>query len=326
MTLSNTFSFTQNRDDLIKDALVSAGIVEDDETPTGSMNASATRTLTRMLKAWAVHGLQLWQHKDAILFLENGKTTYDLHTTGDRWIIKEDATETKVNGALSASATAVTVDSTTGMTAADVIGIETASNTMHWDTIASVDSSTTLTLTTGLAAAAADNAYCVAYTSKAPYPLRITDAYLVRYANDDSHLPLTVVARRDYYNYNAKNTEGAPNTIHFMPVRDQGRLSVWHTPDAGNHRVVVSAQFPVDDLTGPTSTIGFPTYWFDAIHSNLTYRLYLDYGRARGTDRYGVEPRERRRLAEDTLKEAMDFDTEYTELKIEPEVTSWQGY
>jgi len=325
MALSGSYDFSQHRDSMIKDALVSAGVISDDETPTGEMNASANRLFNRMLKAWAVHGLQLWQHKDSILFLEDGKTSYDLHLTGDRWIIKDDAVETKVNGALVATDTAVTLDTTTGMTAADVIGIETASNTMHWDTIASVDTATTLTLTTGLAAAAADNAYCVAYTTKAPYPNRITDVYLVRYADDDSHQPIEVISREEYYRYNNKTFEGVPNTVYFMPERIQGKLRMWGTPDADNHRLVISAQFPVDDLDLPTSAIGFPPYWMDAIHANLTYRLYLDYGRARGTDRYGVEPRLIEKRADKTLQEAKDFDTEFTELQFEPEVYLWHG-
>lgn len=323
MATSGSFNFIQHRNSIIHDSLVTAGIVRAEETPSGEMNASAARMLNRMLKAWTAHGLQLWLHKDVIIPLVDGKRTYDLYETGDRYFIKKDAVETQLNGALAASATAVTVDSTTGMTAADNIGIITTGDTIHWDTIASVDTSTTLTLTTGVAAAADDNAYVVAYTTNAPRCHRITDAELYRDSN--RVYPMNIIPREEYYHLSKGTNEGTPIHLYFVPAYDRAAIYVWPMPESDDMRIIANVQTQVDDLDEATDDLYYPQYWMDAIHWNLAWRLYLDYGRARGTDRYGTEPNHMKAMARETLKEAMDFDTEYTEVQLEPEV-KWQPY
>lgn len=319
MALSGSYDFTQNRDEAIKDALLTAKIIRDDETPTGTMISSCARMLNRMLKAMTADGLQLWTHKNAVLFLEDGKKEYDLYSAGDRWVLEDELAETKLNGAHDASDTTLTVDSTTGMTAADVIGIETASNTMHWTTIVSVDSSTTLTITSGLAAAAADNAYVAAYTSKAQKPYRITEAYVVRYANEDTHIPLNIISKNEYHYLHQNTTEATPNTVMFAPWYDRGKLRVWPTPDADNHRIVFHAHFPFDDMDSATDNFSFPDYWLEAIHYNLAYRLRMDYKVTDPGDPYSTWMSNLKKLADSTYQKALDFDVENTYIQIEPE-------
>ena len=318
MALSGSRNFSQNRDELIKDALVSAGVIRDDETPSGTMNASAARTLNRMMKAWTAHGLQLWTHRETVLFLVDGQKSYTLGSGSDRWVLKDDLAETKLAAAYSAAATTLDVDSTTGMTAGDVIGIETAGNTMHWDTIASVDTATSLTITNGLAAAAAVDAYVAAYTSTYTKPFRIVDGYAIRYAEDTINVPLNIESRNDFIYLGNPESEGAPLNVWFNPNITDSKINVWPKPDADNHRLVLIAQYDVDDVDTATNDIGFPSYWLDALHKNLTYSLYMDYGRAKG-DGYAVEVSRIEKRAKEALELAMDYDVENTHIQLQPE-------
>ena len=61
MALSGTFTFTLNRQELIKKVLLMLGVISPSQTPTSDETTSASNSLNLMLKAWQADGLQLWQ-------------------------------------------------------------------------------------------------------------------------------------------------------------------------------------------------------------------------------------------------------------------------
>jgi hypothetical protein len=85
MATSGTYTFSLNTQQVIKDALIEAGVIRDDQEVDGGMYDSARRRLNRILKALQAQGLHLWRTTDCTLLLEDGKKEYTLGPSGDRW-------------------------------------------------------------------------------------------------------------------------------------------------------------------------------------------------------------------------------------------------
>ncbi len=83
MTTSNSVNFDQTATEIIKDALILIGGIEDDETPTASQLDYAMRHLNRMVKAWSVKGMKVWMWREATLPLVVGQESYTLGAGGN---------------------------------------------------------------------------------------------------------------------------------------------------------------------------------------------------------------------------------------------------
>lgn len=83
MATSASIDFDQSATEIIRDALILIGGLEDDETPTSSQLDYAMRMLNRMFKAWSVKGLKAWQWREATLTLVVSQASYTLGAGGD---------------------------------------------------------------------------------------------------------------------------------------------------------------------------------------------------------------------------------------------------
>lgn len=83
MATSGSVDFDQSATEIIKDALILIGGLEDDETATASQADYALRMLNRMFKAWSVKGLKAWQWREATLTLVAAQQSYELGAGGD---------------------------------------------------------------------------------------------------------------------------------------------------------------------------------------------------------------------------------------------------
>ena len=123
MALSDTYTAVTNFNKLgiIKDSLIEAGVIRDDEAIPAEMNAWMSRTLNRLIKSLQSRGLHLWRTVEVTLLLEASKVEYTLGTGGDR------CSETVVRG-LTTTATAIAATTydvpSTGMAVSDIVGIE----------------------------------------------------------------------------------------------------------------------------------------------------------------------------------------------------------
>ena len=168
MATSGSQDFKLTRDNLIKLSFQAAGIYDIRSTiPADELNAAAD-ILNAMIKHWQAENIFLWNRKEATLFTAKDTNKYNLGSAGTH--ATASYVSTQINGALSAGATTIVVDSTTNMNAADQFGVEITDGTREWTTITSVDSSTQITVP-ALTGAVADNAYAVAYTTKINRPL-----------------------------------------------------------------------------------------------------------------------------------------------------------
>jgi len=83
LTTSGSINYDQTATEIIKDALVLIGGIEDDETPTDSQLDYALRHLNRMVKAWSVKGMKVWMWREAALPLVVGQESYTLGVGGN---------------------------------------------------------------------------------------------------------------------------------------------------------------------------------------------------------------------------------------------------
>lgn len=309
MALSGSFNYTLNRDQLIKNALVDAQVINDTQTPSATMIVYCADSLNRMLKAWQMDGLHLWVHNEVTLFLVTDQIKYLLGPSGDH--ATESYVETAIRTAAVSGATTLEVDSTTGITAADYIGIEQADGTMKWTTVSSVTDSDTLVIASALSDASAVDNVIFAYTTKIQRPLRITSAHYRTHAGNDRDL--NIIARKDYWDISQKTSEGEPNSVLFIPMLTNAELRIWQEPDEVTDIVKMICQTPFDDMDAAADNFRFPNEALDAIHWNLAYRLAVGY-RSPPDVRQSLKD-----MAKESKRQLLDFDVEIGPTYIQPD-------
>lgn len=311
MALSGSYDFAQNRNSIILDALREAGIIDysEDTDVDQEVITSATRKINRMFKAWEADGLQVWKQEHVTLLLEKGKSDYDLGPSGDNWTASY--TETAMRVAASSSDTTMEVDSTTGMTAGDYVGVVVDDGTIHWTTVASVTDSDTFELTTGLDDdAAIDNAVYF-YTNKAQRPNRIIECVRRNTSNND--IQIDIVSREEYWNDSSKFVNGTVTRVFYDQSITNGKLYVVSPPSASTESLEIICSYPFQDMDTYTDNVDFPDYWYEAIVYGLAYRLAVEYRSPSDTKRDLLM------LATATKEKAMNYDVEGTSVYFQPE-------
>lgn len=278
MTVSNVHEFTLTRDQIITEALELTGTFNLGDSPSSEEMESYARTLNLFLKSWQPKGLFLHTYKPATLFLALNQQSYLLGPTGDH------ATESFIETALTAdaadNATVLTVESETGMTVGDNIGVILDDGSLHWTTIASL---APLTITSGITDTATTGKAVFTYTDKIIRPLKVKDLMLYSSGNER---PINSVSTSEYKNLSAKNATGSPVQYAYDPQLDNSRLYVWPVANTVTERINFAYQKPVDDFTTDSDTATAATDWLHCLCLGLAYhiapkrRLPLDEQRA----------------------------------------------
>ena len=312
MATSGSTDFSIDRDTLIKESMEILNAYDPISTMTADEIWSCSRTLNIMLKAMQADGLQLWKQTEVHLFMEADKIKYTLSTSGDNATISHTETAMRVAGA--ASATTLEVDSTTGMTAGDYIGIELDDDTMHWTTVSSVTDTDTVVITTGLASASAIDNVIYFFTNKIPKPLRINNA-LIHHKSSGNDVELNIVSREEYWNLGVKTSEGIVNQIYFDPRRDDSEVRVFPEPTSVTDYIILVCHLPFEDFDSGANTPDFPQEWLECVVWGLATRLMFKYGATVPVDRR----REIKAMANEMYQKALDFDTEDTSIFLQPD-------
>ena len=86
-----------------------------------------------MIAALRAEGWNLWKQEEYVLFLDQGKTDYNIGPTGDRAVFLDNLLQTTLTVATVAAATQITVASTTGFTGADnLLSTNPTTSTSNW--------------------------------------------------------------------------------------------------------------------------------------------------------------------------------------------------
>ena len=274
MARSGSYNFSRNRNELIKDSFVEAGILDPNETVDGDEAEFASTQLNRLIKFWQADGLRLWGIRECYLFLEKDKHNYLLGSSGDHWT--ESFVATQIKTAASSSATSIDLDSTTGISAADNILIKLDDGSLHETTVSSVTDSDTLAIASGLGDAAAVDNQVYAYTTKAQRPLRVK---FVTYHEKSSSVEtrLTEISREQFWSVSTKTTDSRPSQFFFDPQLDSAEFNIYGEPDNVANYLICLAHFPLDDMDAAANDFAFPQEWLEPLTYNLAYRLAVAY-------------------------------------------------
>jgi len=218
---------------------------------------------------------------------------------------------TAIATAAASGAETIEVDSITGISAADNIGVELDDGSVQWTTVNGAPSGTTITLGAVLTDDVAVDNRVYTYTTIANRPMRILNANITE-AVDGREVPLIIKDLKYYTELPLKTSEGQPNTIYFDPQRVTSYLYVWPEPDRVDKYLTLWVQRTLDDLDAAGNDVDYPQEWHMAIALNLALLLSPKYGVT------GSPFRQLFMLAEEYKELAESFDTE-SGFSIEPE-------
>ena len=300
MATSNSKNYAVTRADIIEAAHRKIGIYDAGDAIDGPQTTASSLALNLMTKEWVARGIDIWLRDEITLFIANDTQSYALGTTN---ATRSVVAETTLSAAEASGQTVLSVTSSTGMTAADFIGIKLTDNTIHWDTIASVDSSVQVTVDTGLASAAASGKKVYVYTTKAERPTKIVSAY--RRDKNDIDTEIDLIGEEEYRSQSNKGSDGPPVQVWYQPTLTTGTLYVWPVDGGANvDKIVLSAQYYPDDFDSASDNPQFPIEWANALIWGLAAEIASEHG---------LGEREQGRLwsiAENKLNHILDFDVE----------------
>ena len=278
MSRSGSYNFALDRDTIIKRAMQLVNVININQTARGADQAYAVDIFNSMIKLWQAEGIQLWNRKQATLFPAYQDYQYSISNTGDR--CANSYVSTTLSAAEAASQTVLSVTSSTGMTAADAIGIELDDKTRQWTTIVSVDSATQITITTALTGAAASGNTLIAYTNKiADRPLRILDARVVDLDSNNNSVTMENIGYDEYFNIPVKTSDGRPLNYYYDKLLDSGVLYLYPRPNNVNDLVEFTYHEAIEDVDSSTDSLDFPTEWTLPLIYGLAVELCVAFGK-----------------------------------------------
>lgn len=319
MATSGSVNFNQTRNEIINDAYQLLGVYGVGRTISSEDMNFASNMLNKMIKAWQSKGLHLWAREEAYLFIADQVAEYTLSSDSSsaRACARSDAVITELNGAVAASGTSLTVDTTTGMTASDIIGIVLDDDSVDWTTISSVDSSTTLTIASGLTSAASDNNNVYTFTSRINKPLRIHSVRRITgttntTTSNQTEVPLVELSHAEYYDLPSKTVDGLPTHYYYNPDLSTGQLNLWPRPNDPEMYIGITYDRMLEDFDASTDNADLPVEWLEALTYQLAVRLAPAFGKEQKVAQL-ILP-----MAISMLDDLLDWDTETASLYLMP--------
>lgn len=312
MTRSGSYNYSLDRDTIIKRAMQLVNIININQTARGSDQEYAVDIFQSMIKLWQAEGIQLWNRKQATLFTAYQDEQYSISNTGDH--CANSYVYTTLSAAEALGQTILSVTSSTGMTAADNVGIELSDGTRQWTTIVSVDSATQITVTATLTAAASSGATVIAYTNKInDRPLRILDARTVDLSNSRTSIQMEAVGYDQYFNIPVKTTDGKPINYYYDKMLDAGVLYLFPRPDDVNSLVEFTYHEAIEDVDSSTNSMDFPTEWTLPLIYGLGAELCIAFGKFQ--EHQTIKP-----LADEYKKIVREFDNDEEPFYLLPDM------
>jgi hypothetical protein len=283
-TLSGSVDFNQTRNGIVTDALVLLGAFEEGETPNAEALQYGIRQLERMVKHWQGQGTHLWSRREATLFITPSQAAYELGPSSAAHAAEEnDIARTTLSADEASGQTVIGIGSTTDglvtMAASDKVAIVLDDDTFHWTTIATVDSTTQITLSVATTGAASSGNFVYAYTNDLDRPLRIIDVRR-RDESNDQDTPIIVQSHEEYQRLPNKLIDGETNIVYYHPEHRnaRGTVHLWPRPSTVARTMRMSCMLPLQDFDASGNNADLPTEWLDTIVWNLAKRLIPSYG------------------------------------------------
>lgn len=312
MATSGTTTFTLTAGDVVERAFSKIGVKAAEQALQSFEMKDGLEVLNLVLKSMQAEGLHLWSREEGVLFLDVGKTDYLVGPTGDEATTLDDFIGTTTTSDEAALATVIEVSDTTGMLANDTAGIELDDKTRHWTTIVSVDSSTQITINTGIPSVAASGSTVFTFTNLIDRPLKIT-SFRRKTFGVDNEIIVNQWSRDEYFNQTNKNSQGTVVDAYYSALLGNGRIYVWQTASSVNDFVRFSFQSSIEDVGDQTKTLDIPVEWLDAIIYGVAARLVDDY------DTPTVKGDRIILKAQGMLDDVLGWDQEYESINLQPD-------
>ena len=277
MTTSGTYSFTVNRDQIIRQAMLNIGKLDEIETPTAQEVTDCNFMLNMMIKQWQGNtdfsaGLKVWHQQIGYMFLHAFTGVYQVGPTATGWTNAFTKTTTTANAVQGAAA--IQVASTTGIAAGYKIGVQLSTGDVQWLTVLSLVG-LTVNLVGTLSAAVSANAWVYAFQTTAQQPLVITSVNLRDSQNND--VPLKILTVEDYDNLPAKaqaTNQSDPSAIYYEFQLGNSNLytDVAGSSDTSKYLVIRYLR-SVKDIVNPNDSFDYPQEWFLALAWGLASEI-----------------------------------------------------
>lgn len=279
MATSNSVNFNLTVEEIVSEIMEQLAIVPPGGTVRGEDYTSCVRTLNLMIKSWQMSGIYLWTESEGYLFLNPSQTNYDLGgSTPDRAVT--DYVATTLSAAEASGQTTLSVTSSAGMAALDVVGIELEDGTMQWTTISSVPDSTSIIINAALTDDAESGASVYTYDPDdvISRPLDITSVRIR--LNQDNDVKIYPVPKKVYFNIPNKSAEGQPIQYYVDKRRDHSQIYFYPTPSTVDNVVHFSYRRVLEDLDSSVDDFDFPQEALLAIVYNGCVHIAPKYGKS----------------------------------------------
>lgn len=299
MATSGSKNYSITRANIIEAALRKLGEYDQGESVSGDETSAANLSLNLMVKEWVARGIDIWLRDEITLFLQPDQKSYALGTAN----MTGSYVETTLSAAEASGQTVLSVTDSTGMTAADIVGIKMDDNTIHWSTIASVDSSVQITIDDATDDDAASGNKVYAYTTTAGRPQKVLFAFRRDVNGLDTEVAL--IGENEYRSQSNKAADGPPVEVWYHPTLTTGTLYVWPVDGGSNwDKLVLICQYLPDDFDTAANNPEFPIEWGNCLIWGLAAELAAEYGLPLNEIQY-LEAKATHRL--ETM---LDYDTE----------------
>lgn len=306
MTVSSTIAYTQNTNQIINGALRHLGVYGIGRTVSNEILDYCKDVLNDLVLEWSVMP-HLWSEDEGYLFPDVNTAKFKIGSTA-KAVSSSDAVITKLTANAAAAATSLSVSDTTGMTVGDNIGIVLTDTTIKWTTIATIPTSTSLTISAGLTSASASGNLVYTYTTAMNKPMVVD--HVRRMSGFDSgtsttltESPLYIESRFDYLDSSNKTSNGTPTAVYIHANRDSQDLYFRPRPGDASMYYAFNYRRRLFEFDAGTNTGDFPVEWIPALKVALAIRLAPTFGKENKMQGLIL-------LANNMLTDLMAFDSE----------------
>ena len=311
MSTSGSVSFSLNALQIIEKAFSKIDVKIAEQSLESFEEQDGIDALNLMIKAWGAQGLHLWTKEEGVLFLDAGKTDYNLGPTGDKACQLDDFISTKTTVAQVAADVVFPVLSTVNMVTGDYVGIELDDNTRHWSTL-TVDNATQITIATGIPSGSKATSTVFTFTKLVDRPNRVLSTRRKTFGQNNE-IPVSSWSRNQYFNQVNKLSRGTVVNSYYSPQLNNGRIYVWQTADNVNNLLRFTFERPMQDLLIGDNNLDMPNEWLEAVVYGLAYRL---------SDDYNTPPAKADRVGQKAiafLDDLLGWDEEMESLNLQPD-------
>lgn len=320
MATSGSDDFNLTADSIVTEICDRLQLIPTGGTVPGEVYDSIVRTLNLMLKTWQTDGVYLNLTKELYLFTTAEQQSYQMGNSSAEKIVSS-YLDTTISADELSGQTTISVTSSSGMAASDVIGIELDDNTMHWTTISSVPGATSVIINAALPSDAASGNMVYTYdpadavTNK---PFEISSVRVRPEGSLDNEIKVYPKSRRVYFNIPNKAATGTPIQYYVDKQNSYIKLYIYPTVAYTKSVMALTCQLRIQDIDASTNDMDLPQEWLDTIILCGCVAVAPKFGKVQAISELVAGTTSIANQAMLNYKKLKNTMQEYTSIKIRP--------